>query len=931
MKLINNIIDDNILKMRLGVNRFGHKVIPIFFLVTMITFQIFAGKDRLESYQKHLEMKKDSIFKILRWKSIGPYAYGGRVVDIEGYENDPFSFLVASASGGLWKTTNNGITWISLFEGEACISIGDIAVSQSNKNLIWIGTGEINGSRSTMAGIGVYKSTNGGMTWNNMGLADTFHIGRVIIDPIDNETIYIAALGHLYSENDSRGVFKTTDGGKTWEKILFINAKTGVADLVIHPRNREILWAAAWEKSFKAWNYIKGGKASGIYKTTNGGKTWKKLTKGFPETPNIGRIGLSISPSNPNTIYALVDNQEPKPSKFTKELSIAKFGEMGVEQFLKIDNDSMNGFLKKQGVSEFYHATLLKRLVQSGEFTPKTLVTLIFDATKRRRNTNIIGAEVYKSLSGGEEWVKINQTSLDSMYYTYGFYFGQIRVSPKDAKVVFILGVDLQKSIDGGKTFKSIPKSGRVFGINVLHRDHHAMWINPEQSNKILLGNDGGVNISYDEGQSWQKIMNLSIAQCYTLQYDMRQPYCIYTGLQDNGVVMGSSQYKYGDLRGIWRKLLGADGAFVEVSRIDPSIIYAESQYGSLYRLDLNRNQKTYLQPQPQDLSTKYRWNWLTPFISSQHHTQTLYMGANFLLKSTDQGRTWEKISGDLTNNHKTTGSEPYATITAITEAPSNPNILYVGTDDGNLWLTKDGGNQWTKINQVLPKKWINGVVASKHDTQRVYVTLTGYWEDDFRSYIFMSHNFGRDWESLTSNLPEEPVNVLREDPMNPHQLYLGTNRGVFVSLNGGRYWYSLKNNLPSVPVFDLKIHPRENDLIIGTHGRGVFLLPIKIIQQLSPEMVIKPVFLLKFDPISVNKEKIRVNYYTHASGIVRLHIKNRRGVILKTARFEANRGLNQWEWDLHLNKKQKIKKGTYSISLKKGKYKTQQMIQLVD
>jgi photosystem II stability/assembly factor-like uncharacterized protein len=751
------------------------KKVTVFFAVLTFVLPVIAAKDtttgtsaeeRLKSYEKHLLMKEASIFKKLEWREIGPYSVGGRIDDIEAYENNPYKFYIAAASGGLWVTGNNATTWTPIFDHESSITIGDIAISQTDENLIWVGTGEQNSSRSSYAGTGVFKSIDGGKTWKNMGLTDTHHIGRVIIDYEDNNIVYVAAIGHLYTYNEERGLFKTTDGGKTWKKILYISPKTGVIDVVMHPKNRNILFAAAWQRERKAWNFWEGGEESGIYKSIDGGETWKKIGGGFPQNKYIGRIGLAVSPSNPDVVYAFLDNQERKP-----------------------------------GIN----------------------------------NRDIKGAEIYRSNDGGETWTITHYYYLDGVVFTYGYYFGNIRVAPNDEDVIYVLGIPLLKSTDGGRTFKDASHLESGEGMGDVHVDMHALWINPKNPKHLILGNDGCLNISYDEAATWQKIDNIPLAQCYTIHYDNQDPYLVYTGLQDNGVNRGPSDFKLGRRENTWQMLIFGDGGYILPQPDDPDIVYAAIQYGSIFRVELKEKKKSiFIKPKSPDEKSPYRFNWLAPFLISPYNSHTLYMGGNKVFKSVDRGDNWIEISPDLSNQLHTEGDVPYATIVSLDESPLYPGLLYAGTDDGNVWGKKGVQAKWEKINRDLPGKWVTRIVASKYKKERVYVTLIGYREDDFQTYVYASEDYGNTWTSIKGNLPEEPVNVIREDPVNEDILYLGTDLTVYVTIDRGITWHSLKNNLPTNAVYDLRVHPRENELIIGTHGRGVFILPVEYIQQLA-------------------------------------------------------------------------------------------------
>ena len=789
-------------------------------------------EERLKAYEHHRKMHKNSIFRNLKWTNCGPFYLGGRVTDIEAYMDEPSKYYVATASGGVWITENNGGKWDCIFDIQSAITIGDIAISQSDKNLIWVGTGEANSSRSSYAGTGIFKSKNRGKTWVNMGLTDSHHIGRVLIDPKSNDIVYVAALGHLYSENIQRGVFKTTDGGRTWKKVLFINDRTGCIDMVMHPENSHILYASVWEKDRKAWSFIESGQESGIYKTLDGGKTWNKLTNGFPENRYLGRIGLAISYSNPSVIYALLDNQEPRPEKIKSGITIEMVEKMSIQCFLEIDNGRLELFLKENKAPIAYDVKMVKEFVRTGKITPRSIAKIFSDAQEQRLNPYVKGAEVYRSDNNGVSWEKVNKDYLENMYLTYGFYFGQIRVCPVNEKVVYILGIPILKSVDEGKTFENITGAKAGLGEEIVHRDSHALWINPRDTNRLILGTDGGLNLSTNGGATWEKISNLPVSQCYTIEYDFQKPFHIYCGLQDNGVVMGSSQCRYGNPGLKWKMIWGGDGAFVRIARKNHQLVFLESQFGFIHRLDFKKRIRKNIQPRSDKKKIAYRFNWLSPFLISLHESSTLLMGANLVLKSIDAGDNWSELSPDLSIKETIPGNIPYATITALDESPFTPDILVAGTDDGNIWVTKDSGKNWDKINHMLPKKWVSRVVMSRYDRDRIYVTMTGYREDDFKTYIYTTSNYGLDWLFMKANLPQEPVNVLREDPDRENILYLGTDLGVYVSLDRGEYWYSLKCNLPTVPVYDMKVHPRDKIMMIATHGRGVYLLSLEDIQK---------------------------------------------------------------------------------------------------
>ncbi|HEK86341.1 MAG: VPS10 domain-containing protein [Candidatus Saccharicenans sp.] len=903
-------------------------------------FSYTTADQRLASWELHKKMAQESWFRMFEWKNLGPYFMGGRICDIQGYASNPLRVIVAAASGGLWLTENNGTTWRPLFDNESSIGFGDVAIYEKDPNLIWAGTGEENSSRSSYAGTGVFKSTDGGKTWQHMGLADTHHIAEIIIHPENPDIVYVAAIGHLYTENTERGVFKTTDGGKTWQKVLYVSSKTGVISLAMDPSNPEVLYAATWERLRQAWNMQEAGRESAIYKTEDGGQHWRKIVNGFPQNEYVGRIGLAISPSNPKVIYAFLDNQEPrtpikKPAGAKEELTVEAIKKMTVKDFLKIEDGKLETLLRQNKAPMTFNSKSVKEAVQNGKLSLNDLADILIGGAEAALfNTQVKGAEVYRSDDGGEHWRKTHEGFLsNSIVNTYGYYFGQIYVSPEDENVVYILGVPLMKSTDGGKTFKEIPENGGSYGYGYsdVHPDNHALWINPKDPRIIWLGNDGGLNVSYDAGQTFQRINNLPLAQCYTISFDYETPYNIYTGLQDNGVNVGPRDFVYGRRDKDWKMILGGDGGFVEPSLYEKGIVYAEFQFGSLFRLNLNNpKENKMIKPQLKTVEPPYRFNWLTPFFISRHNPFTLVLGANKVLKSVDRGDNWVEISPDLTDRKNITGDVPYATITALTESPFTPEVIYAGTDDGNVWVTKNGGCSWEKIIAGLPKKWVTRIEVSSHQPGRVYLTMIGYREDDFSTYVYASEDYGKTWVSIKNNLPDEGCNVIREDPVNENVIYLGTDLTVYVSLDRGQSWQSLRANLPTQPVYDLKIQPREKELIIGTHGRGVFVLPVQKIEQMTPQVLAKELYVFEPDEVSLpaGRREVEVGpepqarflVYAKTDGSGQLAVKDLAGKVLKEMEVQFKAGLNEFTWDLKPEgQKIRVKPGDYQVEVSKG------------
>ncbi len=805
-----------------------------------------AGSDHddLAQFDRHRALGRNSRFRDLAWKSIGPTFCGGRIVDIEGYEKRPDKIWAAAATGGLWMTEDRGRTWRSSFEQEATASIGDIAVSQGDERLVWLGSGESNAQSQSFPGCGVFKSGDGGKTWRHMGLAATRHIARIVIDPVNPDTVYVAAAGNLFSPSADRGVYKTSDGGRTWEKVLFVSDRTGVIDLAMEPGKRSVLYAAAWDKERRPWNFSESGPESGIYKTVDGGRTWTRLEGGLPAGPHVGRIGLAVSRSNPAVVYALLDNQEAKTAGLTgggrrqSGLTVTRLEQMDSQGFLLLPDEQLALFLAENRAPGVFSPAILKNLVRSGRLLPRLIAQSLVDANNRRLDPNIIGAEVYRSDDRGRNWRKVHAGYIEEMYYTYGFYFGQIRVAPDDENRVYILGVSAYVSADGGRNFRKLDAGQSPYANALVHRDHHALWIDAQDPRRLVLGNDGGINFSEDGGTTWRKVTTLSISQCYTVTADDERPASVFIGTQDNGVLVapraldGQSQTVASPS---WRMLLGGDGAYVAPLPGQPGILFAAAQFGALARLEAGSGRAAPIKPVSPQTFEPYRFNWLSPLLVSRWSPEEILFGANKVLRSTDKGASWQEVSPDLSERRNVAGNTPFATITTLAESDLAPDILYAGTDDGQIWQGSRRDHRWQKIGQPLPRKWISRIVVSRFQPQRIYLTMNGRMEDDDRAYIFLSENSGLDWESLRANLPAEPLNALAEDPENENILYLGSDRGLYVTLDKGSSWLSLQGDLPTVPVSDLFIHARDQVVLAATFGRGVYILPLSEIRKRLP------------------------------------------------------------------------------------------------
>ncbi|MCJ7627805.1 MAG: hypothetical protein MUO50_05385 [Longimicrobiales bacterium] len=718
---------------------------------------------------------------VFQFRSIGPTRQSGRFVDFAVPLQQPGTFYAATGSGHLWKTENHGLTFKALFENQSVYSIGDITVAPSNPDILYLGSGEANNSRSTYWGDGVYKSTDAGESWTNVGLPESHHIGRIVIHPSNPDIVYVAALGHLYSENPERGLYKSTDGGRSWDQVLapVVNGKTiGVVDVAMDPTNPNVLYAATFDKVRVPWSYDLGGPGSRVYKTTDGGGNWDMLTNGLPQGM-LGRIGIDIYLRDPNIVYLTVENAN------------------------------------KEGMSdEDRYQELLSHKSSQG----------------------MIDGEIYRSDDAGASWKKASPDD-QSIGGGPGYYYGQIIIDPNDPEVVHVLSAGSYGTRDGGQTWQNRPLG---FG-----GDDHALWIDPENSAHMLLGYDHGLGVTWDAGENWYHPDNLSLAQFYSVGYDMSYPYRVAGGLQDNGSHMAPSTKPSG--RPIrfedWSSVGGGDGMYNEFETCTNRYLFNESQFGPLSRLDLWTGERKSIRYSDPDL----RFNWNAPILVSPHDCNVVFHAASKLLRSPNMGESWEVISGDLTKADPATlingkggdGNIQYATISTIDESTLQAGLIWVGTDDGNVQVTQDGGQNWTMVNDNIPGNpgyWVSRVEASHHDLGTAYISYTGLRNDDFRAFVYKTTDFGATWTDISSNLPEEPVNVIREHQQNPNLLFVGTDFAVYASVDGGGSWTSMRNNMPSNPVYDLKIHPRENDLIVATHGRGLYIADISPLAEVNLE-----------------------------------------------------------------------------------------------
>jgi photosystem II stability/assembly factor-like uncharacterized protein len=784
------------------------------------------------------------LLRSFRWRSIGPVGQGGRVDDIAAHPDDPRTFFVGFATGGLWRTTNNGTTFEPVFDRYETHSIGAVAIAPSNPDVVYVGTGESNNRQSSSFGSGVYKSVDGGDSFTFVGLRETQSIARVVVHPTDENTVWIAANGHLFGPNPERGVFKSTNGGETWQHVLAVDEDTGATDLIIDPSDPDRLLAATYQRRRTACCFVGGGPGSGIWMSEDGGESWTRLEGNGLPVGTMGRIALATTPANPSVVYAQVEVAADKVRPLTTE------------------------------EREAWEA-----LEEDDELPPDQQ-----------------WSGVWRSTDGGRSWQFRSNENGRPMY------FSQIRVSPSDPDLVYTVDQQVQKSTDGGETWETLDGYGHV--------DQHAFWINPDNHDHMMIGNDGSVDVTYDQGATWESLRTWAVGQPYHASVDMQRPYWVCTGLQDNGSWCGPSSVRGGDiLPQDWFRAGGGDGFYTQIDPTDPAIIFSESQNGNVRRMSLRTGEQVSIRPRapggrggrgggggggggrgggaPSNIvptpgeDTEIRWNWNTPFLLSPNNPRTIYVAGNRLFISRDRGDTWT-MSPDLTKDirkddielmgvrndvprcdqlergqdcilSRNDGVSNWSAGVSIAESPIVPGILWVGTDDGNIQVSRDGGATWTEVSRNLPggttRYYVSRVEASYFDPATAYVSIDGHKSDDLRPYVYVTRDYGQSWESIASNLPEfGNVNTIRQDPRNEDILYVGTEFGFFISGDEGQEWHRFMNDLPVVRIDDVLVHPRDNDLVLATHGRSVYVMDdITPLQATTDEVLMSEVHL--FEP----------------------------------------------------------------------------------
>jgi len=919
-----------------------------------------------ESLTTKVALTENSILKNILLKNIGPTVMSGRVADLEVNPQDPTEFYVGYASGGVWHTKNNGTSFTPIMDNTKTINVGDIGIHWPS-GTIYVGTGENISSRSSYSGIGILKTTDNGKTWENTGLKDSHHFGRILVNPDNANEVIVGVTGHLYSPNEERGIYRTTDGGATWQKSLYINETTGIIDVAHAPNNFSIQYAAAWEKDRKAWDFIGNGNASGIYKSIDAGSTWVKLStpkSGFPTGEGIGRIGFAVY--DENTVYAVHDNQFRRPKTSdeqskTKGLEKNDFKKMSKADFQKLNAKDLDVFLKDNRFPKTYTAATVKEMVVKNEIEPADITLYLGEDDPDAPDTPVIGAEVYRSDDGGKTWNKQNEDYIDDLFYSYGYVFAQVRVDASNKDKIYLLGVPIIKSDDAGKTYTSIQKEN-------VHVDHHSLWVNPKRPGHLINGNDGGLNISYDDGEHWTKNNSESVGTFFAVNIDHQDPYNVYGGLQDNGVWMGPhnavSDFEWQQTgHHPWKEIAGGDGMQIQIDSRNPNIIFTGSQFGYYSRLDIADDKRTFIKPVHKLGEAPYRFNWESPILLSSHNQDILYFGTNKFVRSMDQGDNWEAISPDLSAGGKK-GNVPYGTLTTISESPFQFGLLYSGSDDGMVHLSKNGGSSWEEIGKNIDlsrfknntdvnsdeKLWVAQVLASTHKKERVFVALSGYRYDDFTSYLFKSEDYGTTWQSIAANIPNSPMNVIIEDPVNENLLFAGTDNGLYASISQGSSWEAFQNGMPFVAIHDLVIQPAAKHLIVGTHGRGIYKADISQLQLMTPAIMAKDLYAFDLDTIKhssrwgsswsswmkANTPGLDLTFYASKADTFTATVKSDDGIVVSATELKGDKGLNVLSYDVAFSKagkmnylkKHKTKleeakdgktylpKGTYSVEL---------------
>ncbi len=812
-----------------------------------------------------------AVLDAMEFRNVGPFRTSAWVVEVAvpdaPLHEHLYTMYVATRSGGLWKTTNNGVTWEPISDSIDVAAVGAVALSPSDPQQVWLGTGANDLARSSYSGKGLYKSTDGGETWDFVGLGDSHHIARIIVHPTDPDTVWVAAMGHLFSRNEERGVFRTRDGGDTWEKVLYVDDGTGAVDLVIDRDAPDTLFAAMYEKHRSDWRLVLGGPGTAVYRTDDGGDDWQKLD-GIPGG-DIGRIGLDYNQAS-DVLHAIVENVNPRPEGWP---------------------------------------------ARHDACSPEREIT-----------ADVIGNEVYRSEDHGQTWTKTHGDDVDVAGSKAPYSFNQIITNPSDPDHILVNSDSMYESRDGGATW-TCGFFGSVFG------DFRTMWWDEQDPERIVIGSDGGMNISYDGGETADYALNIPVGEVYAVGIDMDDPYNVYAGLQDHDSWKGPSNAPSGRITlEDWTTVGTGDGMYNQIDPTDSRWVYNSLQTGGQRRFDQETGRATSIQPTRDEGAPRLRYNWITPLVLSPHNPQIIYTGAQVLFRSLNRGDDWREISPDLTSDDErcglNSGYVPFCTITSISESPLEPGLIWIGTDDGKVHVTTDHGVNWTEVTAAIAAaggpadRYVSRVFASPHNPAIAFVAKSGFRDDDFRPFLYRTEDYGQTWHSIAAGLPDAPINVVVQDLENPALLVVGNDLGVWVSIDAAATWNRLQANLPTVPVHDLTIHPREADLVVGTYGRAVWVGDITAVRQLTAEVLAEPLHLFDVEPRAFYGMRALGNFHlfgdrylsapNEPDGLViqylladsdddgaKLTIADAAGNVIVTLTGPAESGLNRVRWDM--------------------------------
>jgi photosystem II stability/assembly factor-like uncharacterized protein len=908
-----------------------------------------AGAQRAAQAEQHFNTSADTRLAAFHFRSIGPASMGGRLDDIAVSESDPNVIYIGYAVGGVFKSENNGTTFAPVFQTYTTASIGDIAVDPHNPDVVYVGTGEPNNRQTASFGDGIYKSTDGGKTFVHQGLEATQTIARIVIDPRNTNVVYVASPGHLFGPSADRGVYKTTDGGKTWNKIKYVDENTGFTDIVMDPANSNVLYAASYQRRRTSCCFNGGGPGSGLWKTTDAGRTWTRMSGNGLPPGTYGRIALVVSRSNPNIVYAQIEAGATGVEEAPPTPGARGGGSAGRSRYDWCNNGGpLHGFTPARGQ-------------QASPDSQQTAPAL--DASK---------GGVFRSTDAGKTWSLVSNCDARPMY------FSQLRIDASNPNTIYVAGLPVAKSLDGGKTFATLDEAGG--NGEPGHVDQHAIWVDPRNPKHLMIGNDGGLDITWDQGRTWDYVNTMATGLAYVVTADMQRPYNVYTGLQDNGSWGGpsSTRNRNGIMNSDWFSLCGGDGFYTAVNPQQPTTVYCESQDGNTNRYDLKAGKQVSIKPNAGPGPTlagearngggaapgfggrggrrnvtnatpgeAYRFNWNTPYILSPHDPRVMYLGGNKLFRSTDGGDTWVEsadltkqldrrtvslmgVPGTRTQLSKNDGLTSYSTIISVSESPVAAGTVWAGTDDGNLQVSRDSGRTFTDVTANLPglpadnRYWVSRIDASHFDAATAYVAVDGHRSDDLKPYVFVTHDYGKTFTSISSNLPGYGnVQVVREDPRNPSLLFAGTEFGLYTTLDGGKSWEKFMDDYPTVRTDDILIHPRDGDLIVATHGRSVWIADdITPLEQLTPEVAQQDAALFDVRPAvawvtdytteqQVAGEKVfvgenaprgtAISYYlkSPANGDVTVTVSDASGREVCRSTGPASAGINRVQWTL--------------------------------